>query len=668
MVIKRGIKIALRFALLSSAFVVFAQGVTDIGTLNATQEMRVGLEAYNRMSFNEAILALEQALSYKPGEPLILDWLGKAYYRSGLEENALRLWHSAAESYPPASSEAVLINSRIDVVRNRRSLFPTMNNASRYIESGFFAGKQDKFSIFSQPTAILPCDDGAVWAVAYGSNEILRIDVNGLVRIRQRGPLAGFDRPFDIARGLDGRIYVSEFRGGRVSILSDTGQWISYIGQKGLGDGMLLGPAALAIDEEGYIYVCEFGNRRISKFDPDGVFITSFGKKDDVFPGFLSPTGIACKNGIIYAADSIAKTIYMFDGNGMYLGILTNNGLNAPESIRVFPDGSLLIADTNRLLLLDTDSTIIKELTAPGNSRIRYIGADLDKNGGILAANFNENEITVLSPMNDVASGLFVQIERIYSEEFPKVYVEVSVQDANRKPIIGLDKSNFLLTENGVNVNSQELLDVGNAADTADISVLIERSDNIKSSDISEALRDIKAATGNITNIVSATETPILERSDNLTGSYTPRWRFDLGLRLSATSLIPLSKKRAVVFISSGTLGELSFEQYGLNELAAYMANNGIVFYCILVGGSKPADEISYLCTETGGKAIHLYRAQGIGNVLKSLSDTPSGTYSFSYQSGLSTEFGRAFLKISTEVQLLERSGRDEAGYFVPLE
>lgn len=668
---------------------------TDINALNATESFRIGLEAYNRYAYNEAILALEQALSYKPGEGLILDWLGKAYYRSGLEETALRQWQAAARAYPAASPEAVIIGSRIEVVRGRRSLFAEMNDEPRYVETGVFPGTEGKTRIFSQPSSVLACEDGSMWAVCYGSNELIKLDVNGIVRARRRGPpLTGFDRPYDVVRGLDGRLYVSEFRGGRVSILDENGEWLGSFGKKGFVPGDLAGPAALACDESGYIYVVEFGNRRISKFDPDGNYITSFGKNNGLreglidinvdFGGFLSPTGLAAQNGVIFAADSIAKKIYMFDTDGEFLGTAVEEGLNAPESLKLFSDGSLLVADTNRLVLADPQSGIVREITAPGNSRIRYLGAALDKNGAILAANFVSNEIAVLAASGDVASGFFVQIERIVNDSFPLVSLELSVQDAKRRPVIGLDSRNFILSERGYSVGNMELLGAGNAILQVDIAVLIDRSPEAAElrGDFSVALTDIQNALngtgGRIASIFSAGAQPVRERFNasipsTLAGAarqdrHSPAWRFDLGLRLAATDLLSRSKKRAVVFLSSGELGEFAFEQYGLSELAAYLANNNILFYCVIAGSGEASEAVRYLCEETGGDIVRLYQNEGIGPAIRSLAITPSGSYSFRFHSALPTDFGRAFLPVSAEVHLLERSGRDDCGYFPPLE
>jgi DNA-binding beta-propeller fold protein YncE len=661
---------------------------SDLDALHAAESFRLGIEAYNRGFFNEAIFAFEQALSWKPNEALILDWLGRAYYRSGMETIALRQWQNAAAVYGVATPEALLINSRIERIGSRRSIFPSISEVSRYVEIGHFPGSTGGISSFSRPVSVLPERDGSLWVAAYGSNEIVRLDANGIVRFRERGPVTGFDRPYALARGLDGRIYVSEFRGGRVSVLSAEGKWRAHIGVKGINPGQLSGPGAISIDDEGYLYVVEFGNRRVSKFDPDGGFINTFGLKSVEFTGLMSPSGIASRNGLVYVADSIAKCIYIFDSNGLYLGILVSEGLEAPENLRFLRDGSLLVTDTKRLLLVDTDTSIIRVLYNAANSRIRFIDGAVDVNGELMTANFDSDEITVLASIDDIASGLFVLIDRVVSADFPNITVELRVEDSRRHPIAGLDHINFILSEGGLPVQNQTFLAAGNAAARPDIAVVLERSSEAAAMQdaFAAAMRDINAAlsNGGITSIISAGEQPVRERftRDNpgsfdaaargQPGEYTPRWRFDLGLRLAATDLLNLSPKRSVVFISSGKgLGAFAFEQYSLNELAAYMANNGIVFYTILVGDSSSgqlSEEIRYLCAETGGSAIHLYRPEGIAPLIRNLAAAPSGSYTLSYQSSLSTDFGRAFLPVEAEVYLLERSGRDAVGYFPPVE
>jgi hypothetical protein len=196
--------------------------------------------------------------------------------------------------------------------------------------------------------------------------------------------------------------------------------------------------------------------------------------------------------------------------------------------------------------------------------------------------------------------------------------------------------------------------------------------------DIGGALREMNNS--RLVSVISAGSQPRREQHGNslenavrgTADSFSPRWRFDLGLRLAATDLLPAAPKRSIVYVGSGNLGELAFEQYSLSEMANYLANNGIVFNAVIIGGSWGVSgfspEIEYLCRETGGKARHLYQPQGVGGLIKGIADNPSSLYGFTFTSQLPTDFGRAWLPLEIEVYLMERSGRDNTGYFSPLE
>ncbi len=122
------------------------------------------------------------------------------------------------------------------------------------------------------------------------------------------------------------------------------------------------------------------------------------------------------------------------------------------------------------------------------------------------------------------------------------------------------------------------------------------------------------------------------------------------------------------MYIGSGNVGELAFERYSLSELSNYLANNSIVFNAVIVGTGQASAAVEYLCRETGGNIARLYQPQGIGPLIKSVADLPSGLYSYSFASRLPTDFGRAWLPVEIEVKLMERSGLDSTGYYPPLE
>ena len=67
-------------------------------------------------------------------------------------------------------------------------------------------------------------------------------------------------------------------------------------------------------------------------------------------------------------------------------------------------------------------------------------------------------------------------------------------------------------------------------------------------------------------------------------------------------------------------------------------------------------------------RSWYLYRSEGLAETIQSLLTSPNGSYQLSYVSSLPTDFGKAYLPVEVEVYLMNRSGRDETGYFSPLE
>jgi hypothetical protein len=314
----------------------------------------------------------------------------------------------------------------------------------------------------------------------------------------------------------------------------------------------------------------------------------------------------------------------------------------------------------------------------------------MDSNGNVLAADFRTGEVAVMTRIDDMAAGLFVEIVRVVSDNFPNVTVEVEVTDRLRRPILGLDQRNFLLSEGGYLAGEQNFLSASYRSTNTDVSILIERSPATVNlgDDLAAAVRDINSSVGRVVTIVSAGEQPARENLNSAAGtpaarlaaaargnraSYSSRWRFDLGLRLAATDLLSGDKKRAVIFIGAGTAGGATdslgvFEQYSLFELASYLSNNNITLYAVIAGGGAPGGDLRYLCEQTGGSILSLYRNEGIMPEIGKLIEKPTPSYTLSYRSALPTDFGRAFLPLEAEVYLMERSGRDSTGYFPPLE
>ena len=625
---------ALIFSAVFAASALFAQVTTDDAGLRvpedrirtgnegfASEEFRRGVQAYYKGAFNEAIVQFEKALAYLPDDNLILDWLGKAYYKAGLEGSALSYWNNASEN----GYGGLLLENKIEIVRERRVTGDSTDKLMRFSEAGAFPGEFQGNLVFSGPVAVQPNYDGTMWIAAYNTNELILLNQNGKVVNRIEGPLNGFDRPSDILRLHDGKLLVSEHAGDRLALLNSKGHFEKYIGKKGRGTGEMVGPLYLAQDYLERIYVTDYGNRRIDVFDKDGEPVFFFGGSSADFAGLKGPTGIAVTEERVFVADDQTGSIYEFDRAGNYIRELVEPGtFSKPESLKYW-NGSLIVCDSNRVVSVDADSGALFEYVRTGNAPARVTSASPDVNGNVIVTDFTANEVYVMSKVQELVGGLFVQIEQIDASKFPNVTVELRVENRHRQPVVGLQEENFYLTENMRPVSKLKMLGAA-----------------------SSSLGDFSLAA--------------------LKTKETSSAACDLALRLASNDLINAAKKRGIILITAGNSNGLTFEKYNLAELSSYMNNNSISFSVIQLDQAALGDELAYVSESTTGDVYYIYRPQGLGDLVKDVIELPQGIYQLSFTSAMSTNFGTNYLPLEAEVYLLNRSGRDETGYFAPLQ
>ncbi len=663
----------------SAGMEVHPDRIRSAGEGFASEEFRRGVQAYYKGAFNEALMQFEKSLSYMPDDSLILDWLGRTYYRAGLEGSALSYWQTASDN----GYGGLLLQNKIEVVRERRVTGDSPDKLMRLSESGSFPGEFNGNMVFSGPVSVLPNSDGTIWVTSYNSNELMLMNQNGKVIDRITGPLNGFDRPFDVARLKDGSLLVSESAGDRLALLDSGGRFRRYIAERGRGTGQVVGPQYIAVDRAGRIYVTDYGNRRVDVFDSDGTGLYFFGGSQPGFRGLSGPTGIAVGESGIFVADDGYGLIVEFDRAGNFIRNLVEPGtFSRPESVK-FWNGGLLVCDSNRIVSVDTETGAVFDYVRTGNGPTRVLSAVPDINGNVIAADFPENEIYIMSKVQELVGGLFVQIEQVDASKFPAVTVELRVENRHRQPLVGLQEENFYLTEGKRPVSDMKFTGAASNNTYADVTVVIDRSRGMDSysEEAGAAVREIAGAMegkGTL-RIVSAGNVPVTEYSGRPEGAlnFTPaalrnpvsdRTSVDLALRLAANDLMAAAKKRAVIFVSDGKTADSSFSRYNLAELAAYMSNNSVGFSMVQLAQSAVSDELGYILDNTAGDLYYIYRAEGLSSVVTDIIDIPQGIYQFSYTSALSTEFGQKYLPIEAEVYLLKRSGRDESGYFAPLQ
>lgn len=648
----------------------------DMASVKSDENFRWGVRAFHSGYYNDAILSFEKALSYKPEKILPRLWLGKTLYKSGFEGAALNEWQYIIDSGRGDS----LLRDTVSVVEFRRGLASELKAEENFVIVQRIDANLESYYPLRRPSSVRIREDGSVFIVAFATNEIVVVDINSDIRKIWRGGIRGFDHPFDILE-IDGKfIFVSEYGGNRIAKCNLSGDKIKVFGQAGTGDGELLGPQYLAADNRGYIYVTDWGNSRVNKYDLDGNFILSFGGKKT--PGSLlkGPTGIAIQGSRVYVADRINKNIETFDLSGNYLAGFGSGQLNGPEGIAFRNSNTIMIADTNRIVEFDLGKEVWK---TPGDLE-SYAGKltnlAFSPNGELYVCDFDLNKIFILSNISTLYSSLFVQVDNVDSTNFPKIILNLTVEDRQGNPIIGLRENNFSITEFHEPVAEAALIRSANEESPMEVALMIE-----KNSGMEKYLSEIRSTAGEIhsifdsrVKIIAAGIQPQLEADfassplDFLEaasqGMKGDRWSFDLGLHRAASELIPGYNRRAIIFLTEGSLPVSAFADFSLTEVTSYLRNNSIAFYNIYWGSDELSAELDYIARETGGGSCNYYSPEGIDSLLDEVIKRQTPRYTLSYRSRSPSDFGRNYIQAQALINLLRRSGRAESGYFAPLE
>ncbi len=185
---------------------------------------------------------------------------------------------------------------------------------------------------------------------------------------------AQFNFPNDLVVDPSGNLFVTEFNNHTVRKITKEGVVTTFAGtgapghHDGPGAGAQFnGPAGIARDNVGNLFVTDWENRVIRKITPDGVVSTIAGAVG--VQGFIdgpsasarlcAPDGIAVdQNGNIFFTEFGNSSVRRIDPSGEVLTLVGTAGegfadggrteakMLHPGGIAVYPDGSLIVADT----------------------------------------------------------------------------------------------------------------------------------------------------------------------------------------------------------------------------------------------------------------------------------------------------------------------------------
>ncbi|MBI2940170.1 MAG: NHL repeat-containing protein, partial [Chloroflexi bacterium] len=120
-------------------------------------------------------------------------------------------------------------------------------------------------------------------------------------------------------------------------------------GQAGEGDGQLLEPRGVAVDDAGNVYVADTGNARVQKFDKDGNFLAKWGRKGEGEADFLEPVAVVIDpDGNLVVLDAEQGWLKRFTTDGKFLGRFGGPpaAFYHPRGLDVDAEGNFYVADT----------------------------------------------------------------------------------------------------------------------------------------------------------------------------------------------------------------------------------------------------------------------------------------------------------------------------------
>lgn len=666
-------------------FPLFAQYAYEIQNPLVKENFRLGVTAFNTAKYGEAILLFEKALSNAPRDPLLLFWLGKAYMRAGFSNTSIARWIDALSIKP-----SIFVNSRIELFTN---VFLKPLEQS-YTVAITIPGKQKNQDFFLRPSAVFPLPNGNFIIVSHGNNQLVTVNANGVIIEKNPGNPGGFDRPFSCIQDAEGNYFVTEFQSNRIAKLSPAGSIISY-----LGTGKIIGPQFIAADTNGFLYVTSAGESSVVKIDKRGNVIAAFDGKSINFTGLKIPTGIAVHDDRLFVADAVYKSVIVFDLFGNFITEYAKGKLRKPESL-LYKDNSLIIADGNTILQLDLATDEIRIVYSDDDKGSRFTSAVYDSNGDLLITDFDKSRIVIVSDETTKYSGLIVESERILTNNFPKIVIDVLVRDKYGKPIIGLNIYNFYVTEmitkiertiqNGIPIDKKNeiikpvtnLTFEGSLDESKEhrIILIVEASPFMSAQktkvrdSLTSLLNSLPAETEVSLIYAGKTAHPAVSKNRQeiiqsiLSMPSDNYWRFDTALKLAVNELVKTSKHRSIIFFTSGSIREQSFQDSGVRELLLLLSNNRTSLYAITFSKSVPDPMLSYLCTNTQGILIDTDSPLGFTPFVNQVLQKKSGLYRLSFTATADPLFGQNYLPIGIEVYLRNRSGKEETGYFAPLQ
>ena len=665
------------FIYICLGFSLFAVNEIDLDYEYSLEYFQKGIRAFHNTEYELAIMNFLKSLGYKENNHKARYFLGEAYRKAGYEENALFVWNSLLS----IGYEDKSLKNKISYLYHKRGMLTDIYIDKDYILKEDIKGYYNDKTIplFLKPSQITIDRNNHYYIASFLTGMVAEIDQNFKIVRNYTSPYPKIEKPFGVAVDKDGFVYISDFKNDVVLKMNKLNIIEKQIGFKGIGEGGLLGPKYLLLDDDENLYVSDSGNNRINKYKKDGEFLFSFGTEKDGDGDLKSPSGIFYDNGKIYVCDRDTNRVVVFDKSGNYLNYFGDQNLSEPYDITKDKLGRFLILCKDKLWAYEEDNSLWYIIDAIGDRLQRGTSIITDIEGNILLTDFNSGRLLALALERHRYSNLNVNIERVYSQKFKEVHFTMTIENDDGVNPTGINASNIVVYENGKIVPLIGTSFTEEKNSISDITIIYDKTKNMArvKDDIKITVDKWIKSMNKKTNVclVSANEdNPIIENDfgsgrlsildsfdEKSSSSYTDK---GFAIKFGSYHMLNRFSKKSIILITDGGETGKDFEKFKIDDCINFANNNDIKIYVMSFGDSGFSEIYKYMAKKTGGDYYRVYKRSDLQDLFKKIENSKGREMVVSYKSRSTSRFGDEPISIYAEINYNGMKGIATSTYY----
>ena len=641
-------------------------------------EFQNGVRSFHNSEYERAITYFFKSLGFDKNNFLAKYFLGESYRKAGYEKNAIFTWNNLLSN----GYEERSLRNKLAYLYNKRGNLSEINiNKNLLLREDLrgYYDDSDTIPIFLKPSQISVDKNNHYYIASFLTGLVVEMDSN-LKVIRNHFPLPfKLRKPFGVVVDDEGYLYVSDFENDVIVVFDRKGMLINKIGYKGIGKGAFLGPQYLLFDDNEDLYVVDSGNRRINKYRKNGDILFSFGGGENKDINLIHPAGMFYYNDKIYVCDKGNNKVIVFDKSGNYISTFGEGKLKKPYDITRDKFGRFLILCEKKMWGYEEDNALWYVIDAMGNRLERGISLVLDKENNILVTDYNTSRLFVFSNERERYTNLNVNIEKIFSQNFPDVHVVLNVEKDDFMVPKGITAGNVTVFENSkiVNVIGETYTQLRD--DNTDILIIYDKNEGMKKyskdfnliadrwlrnkkKNTSVGFISINKSEAILEEDFNSTRLSVLESINNKeSASYTDK---GAAIKYGIYHMLKRFSKKAIVLVTNSLETGRDFERFELENCLALARNNNIPIYIVSFLDGQLSPVYSYLAEKTNGDYYRAYRTKDLQYLFKRIEETQSKEIVISYNSVSTSRFSKEPISVEVEVNYVGMTGIAKSIYY----